>query len=156
MNFVVLLHFTLWIVCLPRVHSKGVPDGWRMKDRFMGFRYEIFSRNSNDTATKASIRHKADELFCFGWVQDSPRQSVVGEVRCSRDNGFKMKAHLDLIALASNTTISIRDYPNTLIRLHPSHFKIFSNERNTCFRDEPHKCSRLYDETEDGFNFRDR
>lgn len=133
--------FTLWTVCVSGVRGKGVPEGWRTKDRFLGFRYEIFSHN-----IKASIRDKADELFCFGWAQDSPRQSVVGEVRCSKDNGFKMKAHLELVSLASNSTLSIRDYPDTLIRLHPSHFKILSKERNTCFRDEPHKCSHFYDE----------
>lgn len=141
--------FTLWAVCVSGVRGKGVPEGWRTKDRFLGFRYEIFSHNSvnSNGKIKSSLRDKADELFCFGWAQDSPRQSVVGEVRCSKDNGFKMKAHLDLVSLASNSTLSIRDYPDTLIRLHPSHFKIFSKERNTCFRDEPHKCSHFYDET---------
>lgn len=39
------------------------------------------------------------------------------------------------------------DYPDTIIRLHFSHFKIVSPERNTCFRDEPHKCDHLYFET---------
>lgn len=52
--------------------------------------------------------------------------------------------------------ITFRDYPDTLIRLHFSHFKIISRQRNTCFRDEPHKCSHLYYEGEDSVPFRDR
>ena len=41
-------------------------------------------------------------------------------------------------------------------RLHFSRFKVLSPLRNTCFRDEPHGCRRLYFETEDGITYRDR
>ena len=140
-----------------------------MKDRFVGFRYEMTSVSIEAMERiKLSIRDKADELYCFGWVQASPRQTVVGEARCRRDEAFKLKSHLSLLASDSssvaptmekdltNRTITTRDYPDTLIRLHFSQFKLLDNERNTCFRDEPHKCSHLYDETEDGVKFRDR
>ena len=43
--------------------------------------------------------------------------------------------------------IMFRDYPDTIIRLHFSNFKIVSPGRNTCFRDEPHKCNHLYFES---------
>ena len=133
-----------------------------MTDRFIGFRFELLvADDENSNEAKRSIRDAADENFCFGWAQDSPRKSVVGEVRCNTDGAFKMKAHLHNLAAeshlaATNETLVIRDYPDTLIRLHFSHFKLIDKERNTCFRDEPHKCSHLYDETEDGMKFRYR
>lgn len=142
------------------VEGKGVPHGWRLTDRFIGFRYEISVNSGNSIQTKNSIRERADELFCFGWAQDSPRETIVGEIRCKKDAGLKMKAYLSLLVsdsnAMSNETISIRDYPDTLIRLHFSHFKLLTKERNTCFRDEPHKCDHLYDETVDGVKFRHR
>lgn len=133
-----------------------------MTDRFVGFRYEMKlapAVDSNDI--KLSIQSKADELFCFGWAQDTHRQTVVGEARCTRDAGFQMKAHLSILSsdssmLSGNETLAVRDYPDTLIRLHFSHFKLLSKERSTCFRDEPHKCTQFYDQTEDGVKFRDR
>ena len=35
----------------------------------------------------------------------------------------------------------IKDYENTKIKLHFSHFKILPDERETCFRDAPHQCA---------------
>jgi hypothetical protein len=115
---------------------------------------------------------KADDMFCFGWVQDSSSNgTVVGEVRCKKSSGYEMKSFLlsisDAISEKSNEDhqvdniintkqITFRDYPDTLIRLHFSHFKIVSPGRNTCFRNEPHKCSHYYYEGEDSVSFRDR
>lgn len=109
---------------------------------------------------KLSIRDKADELYCFGWVQTSPRQTVVGEARCRKDEGSKLKSHLALLATDSSSAapfgkaITIQDYPDTLIRLHFSDYKLLDNQRNTCFRNEPHKCSHLYDDAEDSMEVR--
>ncbi|KAL9182839.1 hypothetical protein ACHAXT_004118 [Thalassiosira profunda] len=117
--------------------GSGVPEGWRMTDRFVGFRYQLTPRLQAGNV-KALIRDKADALFCFGWVQDS-KDTVVGEARYSEAE-----------------SIVSRDYPDTKIRLHFSAFKVVSPGRNTCFRDAPHKCSHLYFEGEDGTAFRDR
>ena len=144
---------------------QGVPHhGWKMTDRFIGFRYELQLPAGDESSyeIKMAIRDLADDNFCFGWAQDSPRQSVVGEIRCNREAALKMKAFLSNLAseptlpATNNETLTIRDYPDTLIRLHFSHFKLIDKERNTCFRDEPHKCSHLYDETVDGTKFRSR
>lgn len=152
-----MLYFALWF---GHVHVALASHKGGVSDRFAGWRFEIFDVDSlRANAIKNSLRDKADELFCFGWAQESAKHSIVGEVRCEKDRDTKMKAHLSLLAELSsskNETIAVRDYPDTLIRLHFSHFKLFSDERNTCFPDEPHKCERLYDETEDGVKFRDR
>mmetsp|Transcript_37055 Transcript_37055/g.66718 ORF Transcript_37055/g.66718 Transcript_37055/m.66718 type:complete len:170 (+) Transcript_37055:49-558(+) len=158
---------TITLACLILLHprlamgSVGVPEGWRMSDRFIGFRYELTLALSYDEDIKVAIRDKADDLFCFGWVQDSSRQArqtIVGEARCKKLAGHEMKSFLlSLVAqkqVESNEDsyadsingkqIMFRDYPDTIIRLHFSNFKIVSPGRNTCFRDEPHKCNRLY------------
>jgi len=71
-------------------------------------------------------------------------KAIPGERKDDQANGFNAKQ------------IIFRDYPDALIRLHFSHFKIVSPRRNTCFREEPHKCSNFYNEGEDSVSFRDR
>lgn len=135
-------------LCLLLLHPKastesaGVPEGWRMSDRFLGFRFELAPQPNSDRDLKAAIRDKADELFCFGWTQDSPRNTVVGEARCKTQGGLAMKDFL--AASVGVDRVALLDYPDTLIRLHFSHFKIVSPGRTTCFREEPHRCRRLY------------
>jgi len=133
----------------------GVPHPWRLSDRFLGFRYELTPANHHEDV-KLSIKDKADDLFCFGWVQDSP-YSIVGEARCKISAGHELKSFLSSLVDGTDTNLIVfRDYPDTIIRLHFSNFKIVSPGRNTCFRDEPHKCQHLYFEAEDGTPFRDR
>lgn len=126
-------------------------DGWQMSDRFSGFRFEIhFFKNKVDTITlKNTIRAKADNLSCFGWVQDSPNNTLVGEARCNKNMGFKMKRFLRGEDPDDQTMYGyqfgdfhtvIKVYEDTKIKLHFSHFKILDSRRETCFRDEPHKC----------------
>lgn len=91
-----------------------------------------------------SITARADDLYCFGWTQESPRNTIVGEVRCKTAAGREMKSFLaSLVDKRAQDTdrITILDYPDTIIRLHFSHFKVLSPRRNTCFIDEPHKCT---------------
>lgn len=129
-----------------------------MTDRFVGFRYKLTPRiQEADVNVKALIRDKADELFCFGWVQER-KDTVVGEARCKKQAGFALQSFLHSLAAADaeEGSIVFRDYPDTKIRLHFSAFKVVSPGRNTCFRDAPHKCSHLYFEGEDGTAFRDR
>ena len=100
---------------------------------------------------------KADELFCFGWVQDTNRTTTVGKARCKKKEGHKLKAFTtsSLATAYSNGTkqVILKEYDDTLIRLHFSHFKIVSSLGNTCFREEPHKCEHLYNEGTDGTPF---
>jgi len=124
--------FCLWCLLMPQhVYGDVVEDplmvGWRMIDRFAGFRYETRSRSQK------LIVEKADELGCFGWVQDSVRGTFVGEARCAKPRGPVFKEWL-----GENATI--KDYADTKIRLHFSHFKRLPDSRVTCFPDEPHQC----------------
>lgn len=188
-------------------HGQSSINGWSMVDRFSGIRFEIYLKpnvgnipnNSTiknqsdidididiDTMTstlKQIIVAKADELACFGWVQDSSsgsptneKRSLVGEARCSKRMGYMMKRFLQgdddedsklgmtEVKLGQSLVFTkpkervignskkknqlrdfrektvIRDYKDTKIKLHFSHFKILDKRRETCFRDEPHQC----------------
>ena len=123
---------------------------WRKKElRFSAFRFELPAQSNFDL--KSLIQSRADNHFCFGWVQDSPRGTIVGEARCKKKAGQQM---LDFIsALGVNESTNILVYEDSLIRLHPSSFKIMPPGRNTCFREEPHKCSHLFYQGEDGTAF---
>ncbi len=126
---------------------------WRRKElRFTGFRFEIVT-SSQEFDFKSLIQSRAENHFCFGWVQDSPRGTLVGECRCKKDAGKKM---IDFITALSSDESNIRVYEDSLIRLHPSSFKVIPETRNTCFREEPHKCKHLYFQGEDGTAFYDR
>ena len=99
---------------------------------------------------------QADSLFCFGWVQDSAlRDTVVGEARCKKHLGYEMIKFLDGLnkkekscstreesSQESNKAI-IKEYKDTKIKLHFTHFKILDKRRVTCFLDKPHKCEDL-------------
>jgi hypothetical protein len=118
--------------------------GWRMKDRFMGLRYEITGEFNRKNLMQRLVR-KADELSGFGWVQESPRtHSLVGEFRGSKYTS----PHF--IEFLKNPTKTVKGpdydvytyvYEDTKIRFHFSHFKIVEPERVTCFDEAPHKCS---------------
>ena len=134
-------------------------DGWRRQDRFVGFRYELSTSTTHSNEDmKELIRDKADELFCFGWVQNATlhyeEETLVGEARCKKSVGEEMTGYLT--SLADAKQIKFREYDDTLIKLHFSLFKIVSPGRSTCFRDEPHKCRHLYYEREDSTPIRYR
>ena len=151
--FLVLL---LASIVLHKTSGAGVPEGWRQSDRFVGFRYQLSVSTDNKEHvedTTAAIQGKADQLFCFGWVQNNTMtthvnegETLVGEARCRTNagNDLSLKSFLSSLAVGEDNTkkkhIVFKDYEDTLIRLHFSHFKIVSPGRNTCFRDEPHQC----------------
>lgn len=78
-----------------------------MTDRFYGFRYEIqFKATSSlSSSTLPSLLKKivdeADDLACFGWVQESSssssRLTLVGEARCTKARGPIFKEKLERI-----------------------------------------------------------
>lgn len=108
--------------------------GWRMIDRFAGFRYEVHGQAAAEFATAA--QRKADELNCFGWIQDTIRGTLVGEARCAKTMGPIFKAWLR----SNSDDLDVYDYPDTKIKLHFSHFKILTPDRRTCFPNPPHMC----------------
>ena len=121
------------------------PNGWKMTDRFTGFRFEMIGKVQN-VGMLFAIQKKADTLGCFGWVQNSFLQtkSIVGEARCNKVAADIMKQWLNTAdghpeeSLVEN--IEIKDYEDSKIKLHFSHFKILDDERETCFFDRPHQC----------------
>lgn len=118
------------------------PAGWRMSDRFYGFRFEVHGKVQGVWFRK-STQKKADDLACFGWVQNTERGTVVGEARCNKAAGPKLQHWLESgPELARVDRLHVHVYPDTKIRLHFSDFSILPNERHTCFPDEgPHSCS---------------
>ena len=141
------------IVLMHTASGGGVPNGWRQSDRFVGFRYMLsLSSTTDNEHVEDIIQNKADQLFCFGWVQNNTMttpvnegETLVGEARCRTNAGSEMKDFLSSLAAGEGKKkkkkhIVFKDYEDTLIRLHFSHFKIVSPGRNTCFREEPHQC----------------
>ena len=123
----------------------SAPLGWRMVDRFDGFRFELWGAVQG-VGLRAAVQAVADELACFGWVQHSPRGSLVGEARCAKTRGPPFRAWLEHAATGGGGAgadgdasggISARPppaarvdraefaiYADTKIKLHFSHFKV--------------------------------
>ena len=114
------------------------PAGWAMTDRFSGFRYEVFGK-LEDVNFEQDIQSKAESIGCFGWVQKSKRGTMVGECRCAKKTGPLMKKWLKE-GLKSVDKVDIKDYADTKIRFHFSHFRILEDGRETCFEQPPHSC----------------
>jgi hypothetical protein len=72
------------LLCLATVHAQ--PNGWKMTDRFYGFRYELLGNVVGAGIEDFAVQN-ADKLGCFGWIQKSPRNTLVGEARCSKKQG---------------------------------------------------------------------
>merc|ERR1719198_2577832 len=70
------------------------PPGWRMVDRFDGFRYALHGAVQG-VGMRAAVQAAADELACFGWVQNAPSGLVVGEARCAKSRGPVLRAWLE-------------------------------------------------------------
>jgi hypothetical protein len=149
LSFLLFISITLSFLDFLQQTSSAAQDGWRMVDRFFGFRYEVkanlgggSSQGDDIGSVMKSIQSKADDLGCFGWVQENTaRQSLVGEVRCSKAKGPMMQEYLDKVGPTGTGQFLV--YPDTKIRLHFSHFKIVEQSRDTCFLDMPHKCPDL-------------
>jgi hypothetical protein len=121
--------------------TDGQPEGWRMVDRFYGFRYEISGSNILSRGFEQAAKHEADLLGCFGWIQKSSRNTLVGEARCNKIQGPKFQewlSHGPNGVGVSNFETKI--YSDTKIRLHFSAFKVLEDSRDTCFLDQPHQC----------------
>ena len=132
------------ILAINLIFIECQPPGWRMIDRFYGFRYELFGENiiSNDLAI--AVQKQADNLGCFGWIQPSKKGTFVGEARCTKSQGPKFQSWLE--KEIPNTIISnmeVHVYDDTKIRLHFAYFKIIEESRDTCFLNPPHQCSEF-------------
>ncbi|CAN0134700.1 unnamed protein product [Scytosiphon promiscuus] len=117
----------------------NIPKGWRMQDRFHGFRYEAVVDDGCQFYAQAA-QDVADELACFGWAQRTSANKFAGEARCPKATGAEMQERLRQGGPCEVVAFEAKDYADTKIRLHFSHFKILDEERMTCFRDAPHQC----------------
>ena len=115
----------------------GQPEGWRMIDRFYGFRYSLHANE----AVMDKVLKFADKLGCFGWIQHVQDNVFVGEARCAKERGILFEKEIQALHEGIPTNFALKVYSDTKIRLHFSHFKVLERERDTCFLDEPHKCS---------------
>ena len=107
---------------------------------FAGFRFEV-SGDVMGTGFHSAAVAKADELGCFGWIQDSEAMTVVGEARCAKTLAPQMKEFLYTGGVKSTVDdVHVYDYPDTKIKLHFSHFKRLGSDRVTCFPAPPHAC----------------
>lgn len=75
------------------VHCQA--DGWKMTDRFYGFRYEIVGNLG--AGVLDTVQEKATSLGCFGWVQKGKESSIVGEGRCSKARGKVFRDWLEAL-----------------------------------------------------------
>jgi len=125
-------------------------EGWKLTDRFHGFRYEISfpATGTGHAGFEEQLRRYADDLKCFGWVQTLPQNArtasstsiFVGEARCMKENGKTFQQWLETEGDASGAKLDLRVYADTKIRLHFTYFKVLDPKRDTCFVDSPHKC----------------
>ncbi|KAG5175229.1 hypothetical protein JKP88DRAFT_339046 [Tribonema minus] len=125
------------LLLLPAVRPDAevnVPRGWRKSDRFYGFRYEVRGLVQDVGFLQAAV-HAAEELGCFGWIQNSKVNTVVGEARCSKLDGPKMVEFLRFGPDDARVTeVLVKPYEDTKIKLHFASFLALPDERKTCFR----------------------
>ncbi|RYG70099.1 hypothetical protein EON64_01045 [archaeon] len=76
----------------------GQPEGWKMTDRFYGFRFELSGNSMLDNDVLEAIQMEADNYACFGWVQLSEKGTVVGEARCSKARGKVLEGKIAKIS----------------------------------------------------------
>lgn len=131
-----------------------LPTGYYPEDRFLGFRYVLTGSGISKydpMDLMGAIVERADELFCFGWVQQTKSTKILGqdayagEARCWIEEGEIFQTFLrdelkELLHEFDDYDIVFKEYTDTKILLHFSHFKVLDSRRNTCFRDEPHQC----------------
>jgi len=139
LDMILVVIIFCWLVLV-----SSQPPGWRMVDRFYGFRYEISGPNLVSLGFDLAAQKEADILGCFGWIQRSRNGNLVGEARCNKTNGPKFEEWLksggpDFEVLGNKVLV----YEDTKIRLHFSHFKILDDTRDTCFLEPPHQCEDL-------------
>ena len=132
----------LWTLLGVINYALAQAPGWRMVDRFYGFRYEISGSKILNIGFENAIQQKADDLGCFGWVQKTQKATLVGEARCGKLNGPVFEEWLKAgYSPAIIERVQIKIYDDTKIRLHFAYFKILDDDRDTCFLDAPHMCS---------------
>lgn len=86
------------------------PAGWRMVDRFYGFRYELkVPSGTNTESFMGSVVDKAGRLGCFGWVQNASGDRVVGEGRCNKVKGPQFQEWLAKAEIAVGSNFKVMD-----------------------------------------------
>ena len=80
------------ILLVVGIYTSAQPAGWKMTDRFNGFRYEV-SLSVNSVGFLDLVVQQANDFGCFGWVQQSSNDDLtfVGEARCNKSKGPKFQ-----------------------------------------------------------------
>mmetsp|Transcript_30258 Transcript_30258/g.47369 ORF Transcript_30258/g.47369 Transcript_30258/m.47369 type:complete len:105 (-) Transcript_30258:71-385(-) len=72
------------------------------------------------------------------------------QARCNKRRGPEFQAWLSQGPSGFQVEgVTFKDYEDTKIKLHFSHFKILEDTRKTCFRDEPHQCEEFKKEEDE-------
>ena len=136
----------------PEIDIAEAPEGWRMVDRFHGFRYELTGVFNDPLLSMKVIRDEADKYFCFGWVQNPLTTKIVGEARCNKKFGPELESFIlsaGRLALLEESGIRTVEgvashvYADTKIRFHFTNFRILDKDYDTCFDENPHACSEM-------------
>lgn len=85
----------------------GQPAGWKMTDRFHGFRYEFQSNTKNTEEFLQSFVDQADSLGCFGWIQHPIENLYVGEIRCNKVKGPEYSDWIKSNNVVKNANIKV-------------------------------------------------
>lgn len=123
------------------VHTEATAPGWKMTDRFAGFRFELHGSFEVASFMK-DIVDKADALAGFGWIQyDKAHERIGGEFRGNKRTGPQMQKWLKKGPGAADYQATFHEYIDTKIRYHFSHFKVVDEDREMCFESAPYGCA---------------
>ncbi|ETV77795.1 hypothetical protein H257_08635 [Aphanomyces astaci] len=103
---------------------------------FYGFRFETPAPTAS---LMSAVVDQARSHACFGWVQTTAQEHLVGEVRCRGQHGTAMQTWIE----SSHPQARVHVYESTKIRYHFTSFRVLEASRRTCFQSAPHACASL-------------
>jgi hypothetical protein len=105
------MYFSTLLLISLVVHafSENAIEKWSMKERFYGFRFQ----GSKSIFPISEVKDHADERLCFGWIQETINNHIVGEVRCRKDVGLEFVMWMN----DRDPNITIKVYYSNMCRL---------------------------------------
>ena len=138
-------YFSVFILALLlQLSTQDSSAGFTAQDRFQGFRFKVTGTPNDFASLQTHVRKAAKSLSCFGWVQQSPADTLVGEARCNKKSAYYMREYLHRELSPFYPDIYhtlIHVYDDTNIKLHFSDFRKLDQGRQTCFDSGLHACS---------------
>lgn len=137
MVFVVLYLFVSVTLC-----TGVVTRHQNRKKMFSAFRYELVGPTHWDShAAERQVKDYVEGVGCLGWIQQTAKKTLVGEVRCPVRIFDEVKTWFeDPSSHISLTRSHLKLYESPDMKFLFSKFKILPTHRNSCFREPPHQC----------------